>query len=122
VATPTKGKLMLTLLKSKTVTARKYHGCDTCDTPIQPGQTYRREAFVDGGTVRDLVQCVPCDDIRLRVWDWVWARGNDGFDRDDYVEWATEYADDVDYGKEARAYRIRCTPRDLCVSPAVSRF
>jgi hypothetical protein len=98
---------MPSLLKSKTVTARKAHACQTCSaTAIQPGQTYERDTYAYDGRVYDWVQCGPCADIADEIWNWS-IQTDEGIGREDYDEWASEFRDDPVHGDDARAYRAR---------------
>ena len=78
------------LLKSKTVTARKPHGCQTCNaTAIQPGEQYRRDTYIYDGRVYDWVQCAACSTLASMVFEWS-GDPDEGIGRDEYIEWARE--------------------------------
>lgn len=82
---------MPTLLREKTVTARKQHTCETCNaTAVQPGDTYRRSTYAYDGRVYDWVQCDPCRNMAAEVFSWVGVT-DEGVTGDDYTEWACEY-------------------------------
>lgn len=98
---------MPTLLSRKVVTARKAHRCSTCAAEaIQPGQTYRREAYVWDGRAYTWVNCQPCAEISSAVFDWAYWP-DEGIGTDTFDEWASEYAHDSKYGEAARAYLER---------------
>lgn len=81
---------MTTLLREKTVTARKAHACATCNQPAaQPGDTYRRTTYVYDGRIYDWVQCDPCREMATEVFDWV-GYPDEGIGLDHYYEWASE--------------------------------
>lgn len=95
---------MAELLRSKMVTARKAHGCRTCNaTAIQPGETYERQTYINDGTLYDWVQCGPCADLATEVWEWC-LHPDDGIGQDEYVEWARDARGNPD----ARAFLTRC--------------
>jgi hypothetical protein len=100
--------MMPDLLKSKTVTARKPHGCQTCDaTAIQPGEQYQRDTYIYDGRVYDWVQCHGCAAISGLVWEWS-THPEEGIGRGDYEEWARDLKDaDTLEGERARWYLAR---------------
>lgn len=92
------------LLRSKTVTARKVHSCQTCfAAAIQPGQTYQRDTYVYDGRVYDWVMCEECNALASRVFAWA-DYFDEGIGADDYEEWAREHESS---DPDALAYIIR---------------
>lgn len=101
--------MSITVLSTKTVTARKPHQCMTCNAnTIRPSVLYHRSTMVYDGRIYDRVQCEPCRTITDLVWQW--ANGQDGIDADDYAEWADEFQDDPTWGEAARAHLVRLRP------------
>lgn len=81
---------MVSLVRTKTVTARKAHTCACCGVvAIHPGQTYVRETYTHDGRIYDWVSCAPCQEIAGDVYEWAGAP-DDGVGNDQYVEWAEE--------------------------------
>lgn len=99
---------MPSLLKSKTVKARKPHGCRTCNaTAIQPGEEYQRDTYIYDGRVYDWVQCAACSTLGGLVYEWA-GYPEDGIGRDEYVEWAREVCrEETLAGECARWYLSR---------------
>lgn len=95
------------LINDKTVTARKPHGCMTCGTAIQAGETYSRQTYVYDGRVYDWVQCAECRALSGIVFRWVEDWYDEGIGQDEYVEWAREHRDDPTQGEAARAFLAR---------------
>ena len=90
------------LIKTRDVTARKAHGCQTCnDTAIQPGERYTRDTYVYDGRMYDWVQCAACSALGGIVFKWA-GHPDEGVGRDDYTEWAREVID-VGSADSARA-------------------
>lgn len=80
------------VIREKTVTARKAHGCETCNRPAAlPGESYHRSTLVFDGRVYDWVQCQQCREMSSEVWTWT-GYDDDGIGPDDYYEWAQEHA------------------------------
>ncbi|MDE8648178.1 hypothetical protein PXH69_24735 [Rhodococcus qingshengii] len=101
--------MSITVLSTKTVTARKPHQCMTCSTvAIKPGIQYVRSTMVYDGRIYDWVQCEPCRAITDLVWQW--SNEQDGIDADHYAEWADEFQDHPKHGVAARAHLARLRP------------
>lgn len=96
------------LIRSKSVNARKAHGCETCNaTAIQPGETYQRDTYVYDGRIYDWVQCSACSALGGIVYEWAECP-DEGVGRDDYTEWAREVQNDHTLsGERARWYLAR---------------
>lgn len=78
------------LLRSRTLTARKPHSCDTCGAiAVQPGQVYQRDTYAYDGRVYDWVVCAACAEITSRVLGWAFTE--DGIGAEHYLEWAEEH-------------------------------
>jgi hypothetical protein len=97
------------LLSSKTVRARKAHGCQTCSAQaIAPGEIYARESYVFDGRAYTWIQCLECAALVGIVWEYAYYP-DEGIDRDDYYTWATETVEhaDTELGRLAAAYLER---------------
>lgn len=82
---------MVTLIRERTVTARRPHRCSTCGAVyVQPGQRYQRSTYVYDRHVYDWLTCPDCDAIAVDVWDWSGSDGDEGIGQDDYQVWAEE--------------------------------
>jgi len=53
-----------TLLKEKTVTAKKPHRCYECGRVIKPGERYQSLFGVGGGTAYNMPTCLQCQALR----------------------------------------------------------
>lgn len=93
-------------LRRSTPTARKPHSCDWCYGRIQPGERYHRSTNVYDDRVYDWVSCNACEGLAARVWDWSY-RPDEGIGEDSFSEWADAHRDDLEHGKDARAYLAR---------------
>lgn len=98
---------MPNLLRDARSTARKSHRCDCCGVEIPAGTVYVRETYVYDNRVYDWKVCDPCDAVSVAVWLWVNRPADEGVDRDDYIEWASEHRDDPKHGNAARALLSR---------------
>lgn len=78
------------MIASKDITARASHRCSAClARVIKPGDVYKRETYVQDGTIYVWNVCQPCEAITLTVMDWV-VDHHEGITADDYREWALE--------------------------------
>jgi hypothetical protein len=83
---------MPTLIREKTVTARKPHACQCCGTvAVQPGETYKRATYAFDGRVYDWVSCTECQAASTFVFEWA-CWGDEGIGPDHYQQWAEETA------------------------------
>ena len=98
---------MPNLLRDARATARKSNRCDCCGVEIPAGTVYVRETYVDDNRVYDWKVCDPCDAVSATVWRWVDRLSDEGIDRDDYIEWASEHRDHPQHGEAARALLSR---------------
>jgi hypothetical protein len=82
---------------------------------IQPGETYRRSAAMDGGTAWTWRECAHCE--VLLQWlvrtDALWG-GDDGYSQDSVVEWEPESLSDL---RLKACWKQKWTRRDGALMP-----
>jgi hypothetical protein len=104
---------MPTLLREKTVRARKPHTCRCCYTvAVQPGETYTRSTYVFDGTVYDWVSCTECSAASTFVFEWT-SWDDEGIGPDTYQEWAEETANGFGNSAEHAAAEAYLSRRGL---------
>lgn len=66
--------------------ARKPHRCEDCGRTIDPGETYRRGAGIDGGTAWTWKECAHCCTLVHLLW---WG-DSEGYGQETFDEWEPE--------------------------------
>ena len=98
---------MPTLIREKTVKARKPHACMLCNVVcIKPGQTYLRQTYAYDGQIYDWVMCTDCTAISDFVWEWAYYT-DEGIGSDTYQEWALDtlaWSDNDEEREAAQAF------------------
>lgn len=99
--------------------ARKEHKCQLCFRVIEPGETYRRQACVDGGAAYTFKACEHCDayvpliDLLGQMADpW------DGYTCEDLIEYEPQ---DVTEARWRAQYRRKWRRRDGALYPIPTR-
>ena len=75
-----------------TRTARKQHVCEECAKIIQPGETYWRSTFKQGGDFFDVKRCERCSDLWAALEDLGFCTFTGGVLQESYREYLDEYA------------------------------
>lgn len=92
--------------------ARRPHRCWMCSRTIEPGETYRRSAGMDGGTAWTWIECAHCAElVRVayrRVWD------SDGYDEALLVDFEPE---SIAEARVLAQYRRKWRRRDGSLYP-----